>query len=88
MDANKTITATFKEIDTIYPYPNPANDNVKIYSNNTINIVNIKVIDLSGKVIIETANEEINISHLNSGLYMLRITDSNNKTTVKKLIKD
>ncbi|TXG38602.1 T9SS type A sorting domain-containing protein [Seonamhaeicola maritimus] len=56
-------------------YPNPAKDIVTIESNN-IEVSSIKIYDILGKQVFAQkglASKELNISHLNSGIYVLRI---------------
>jgi len=65
-------------------YPNPAQDIINIngiYNNSEIENMNIKVIDVLGKVIISTKvdkdNFSVNISQLNKGLYFIQLDGGN-----------
>jgi len=68
-------------------YPNPANNIINF--SNIDNIVYIKIIDLTGKIIIEdsSGNNKINLSELNSGIYFIKI-NTNNGIYSSKIIKD
>jgi hypothetical protein len=63
-------------------YPNPATDIIHLegeFSKATL-------IDITGKVVLETTNNRILVSHLNSGIYFLRI-ESGSQSSVSKVIK-
>ena len=66
-------------------YPNPAKNKVMIKSND---IFNYKIIDLSGKIVMSGDNNtsaiEVDIDHLNSGVYFIKI---NNKENYKLIIE-
>jgi hypothetical protein len=68
-------------------YPNPASDFIRI---STEDIYNIQIMDISGKVLVQTQmfdnTETININILNSGIYIMKLY--NDKETIsKKIIK-
>ncbi|GEM_PF-2168081 len=69
-------------------YPNPVKD--FLYISNDSNIQKISLIDVSGKVIFSkelNANKtEINITHLKSGIYILK-TITNNRESTTKIVK-
>lgn len=78
--------------DEIVVYPNPAQDqlNIKLINNNAGNL-NLTLFDISGKALItKTANSanafdyQLDVSSLNSGLYLLRIT-SEKQTITRKI---
>ncbi len=82
----KTIT---QDIDiTIYPNPIAENDILKIESETEFKT--IKLIDITGKTVFETNENthEIPVKHLQSGLYIIQITDYNNHVFSKKIIKN
>jgi len=67
-------------------YPNPVLTNLTIVSKN---LVDITFYDIAGNLILNTANTSIDVSHLSSGVYFLKIIDLNtNKQTYKKIIKN
>lgn len=67
-------------------YPNPTNDILTIDSNFDIN--NIQIFDLTGKEILQQSNtQQINVSLLPKGVYLLKVFDFNGKFNVQKFIK-
>lgn len=75
-------------LSEITVYPNPANDLVNIQSPS--NIKSVAVYDLQGRLIntvkANQKNTEVNISHLNTGIYFFSI-ETEAGTLVKKIIK-
>lgn len=72
-------------------YPNPARDLVTIEGSNSSNIMSYKIVDLNGRSVksMENINEnstQINISDLQSGVYMMTI-NSDQGTVTKKIVK-
>ncbi len=68
-------------------YPNPANNNLNIKS--LAPITKVELFDITGKKVLETqalVNDKLNISSLKSGMYLIKIQDSNKSIEVKKLI--
>ncbi|WP_194767887.1 T9SS type A sorting domain-containing protein [Tamlana sp. I1] len=69
-------------------YPNPASSHVTIKGVQAISEVSI--FDVMGKQVLKTkslTNDQLNVSHLKTGVYIIRVTDANNYSTVKKLVK-
>jgi hypothetical protein len=67
-------------------YPNPTNGILNISSNNRDSITHIFVQDTQGRVIeTYTTTDQINISHLSSGMYFIQILHQNNKTETLKI---
>ncbi len=70
-------------------YPNPATNFLNISAQNTINSVEIfnilgqKVISMS----VEDTSASINISNLNTGIYLIKYV-INNRTSTKKFVKN
>jgi arylsulfatase B len=63
-------------------FPNPAKNRIHIKSNEK-NIYS-EIIDIQGKIILNTTKNEINISNLKSGIYFIKInTDKLNHKTLK-----
>ncbi|HWY12224.1 MAG TPA: T9SS type A sorting domain-containing protein, partial [Bacteroidia bacterium] len=74
-------------------YPNPASSLLYIKSEETIGKSQIKVTDMLGKTVLESKSTDlyqtsINIEQLNSGIYFLNIKFDNNKSIVKKFVKN
>lgn len=77
--------------DDFVVYPNPT-ANTLYFKNNTSNndSYHIQLIDVYGKVIIETKSEisnKIDVTNITGGMYIVRLTNNNtDKTALKKLI--
>lgn len=85
--------ASVEEINLtgITVFPNPTTGKVSIQSSEAIQINNVTIFDISGRIISNekiktTLNNEIDLSRYNSGAYFIRI-NSNNETIVYKVIK-
>ena len=70
----------------IQMYPNPVEDILSIKANNGITIASIKIFNTIGKEISHSYNNDVDLSHLNSGLYLVEIKTTAN-TFYKKIIK-
>ena len=64
-------------------YPNPATDKVSIHADN---IVRVEVLDVTGRIVATTTQNEVNISNLDNGVYMFRVITANG-TTLQKVVK-
>jgi len=77
--------------ENISIYPNPATDKIKVDLPKNMNKVSVMVFNVLGKrTITQEVNETdniINISHLNSGVYLLKFTNGSISQTLK-LVKD
>ena len=69
-------------------YPNPTTSVLNISNNNNLDIKNISVVDINGRVVKNQAGSltQINVSDLNAGVYFITIEAAEGKTT-KKFIK-
>ena len=71
-------------------YPNPATNAVTLEFNNN-SVKNISLLDLTGRVVLNTSVSDekttLNISNLAKGIYYVRI-QTNNKVEVAKIVKD
>lgn len=65
-------------------YPNPASDMVVIQSDD---ILSVNVVNVEGTSVLETTESELNISSLNSGIYIFHIKTST-RTFVHKVVKE
>ncbi len=80
-------TKSFNTVDGLTMYPNPVSGNT-LYINTTANAVKqVQVYDVLGKQVINTtvANNSLNVANLNSGVYIVKITEEG-KTATRKLI--
>lgn len=74
-------------------YPNPANDVLNIELDSTSTNYQMAIYNALGSLVFEHKNlsitdKSVNISELNSGIYFVRITDSENRIYQKRLIKE
>lgn len=72
-----------------FVYPSPAKDELHFSNTNNLEIDQITVNDISGKLVYQTTSETsaINVSNFQSGVYFIRFT-TQNKTIIKKFIKE
>lgn len=70
-------------------YPNPADDMIVLQGTEDLNIKLVTINDLNGRNItmIDPAQEIIDISRLQNGIYILSVVDESNNVFSKKLIK-
>jgi hypothetical protein len=68
-------------------HPNPTNSGFVTIKSNQMGAVQAQVFDLLGKEVINTTvnNERMDVSNLNAGVYVVKLTQNKN-TTTKKLI--
>ncbi|MBL4707778.1 MAG: PKD domain-containing protein [Flavobacteriales bacterium] len=81
-----------EEFSAINLYPNPATNSISLDLRALDNTLNIKIVDVAGRVVLERANqktgniEEFEISNLNSGLYFMML-DNGVSQKIEKFIK-
>ena len=77
----------FNEISGLKVYPNPVSNGTLYIESNANAERNITVFDVLGKQVLNTttSSNTINVSQLNTGIYMIRITEEG-KTATKKLV--
>lgn len=75
--------------DLFTVYPNPVLDVINFKSNKNFIPVDAKVYELSGRMVLQTKvdRESVSVKELNSGNYLLILTDKNGKTHSQKIIK-
>jgi len=71
-------------------YPNPASERIEIASSNGLLLSQFSVVDLSGKILLEQPLENTNqhlidVSSLQTGLYVVKLQDVTGKTFTSKL---
>lgn len=66
-------------------YPNPVQDVLNISIENQI--AKVEVYTIQGQKIMESNSNEINMSALTSGIYLVKIIDENNAIATKKVVK-
>jgi len=79
-----------KELLASY-FPNPANNKITIIIDNSSTKYNVNIIDISGRLIINTSinsnYSSIDISELANGIYIMKISNSDKQQKTLKLIK-
>lgn len=80
-------TRAFNTIDGLTMYPNPSNGNTLYFTTSANAELDIQVYDVLGKQIINSKvlNNTLNISNLNQGIYIVKITEEG-KTATRKLV--
>ena len=68
-------------------YPNPVKDILFIESNQQIKAVEVYTL-LGKKVLVKSDTNNINISNLNAGIYLIKCIGLNKEIIIKKVIKD
>ncbi len=84
-----TLSLTEYDKDQVLIYPNPAKEVLYINSKN-INIISVKVFDVFGKeVLVKTleSRSNVDISKFQSGIYFIKLVDSENNSTLVKFLK-
>jgi septal ring-binding cell division protein DamX len=67
-------------------YPNPASYFINIESN-TVDIKNIQVYDINGRLLKTSKKTKFNVADLSSGMYILQIQSTDNQSKIEKFIK-
>jgi hypothetical protein len=82
--ATLTIEDLSPAASSIHVYPNPTANRVYIQSEN---ITKAELFDLMGRKVMETNQDQIDLSNISSGSYILQVTTQNNTTETFKIIK-
>ncbi|QHI34885.1 Beta-agarase D [Kordia antarctica] len=83
--ALSTTEVTFSDVNV---YPNPVENT--LYISKTSAIETLEIYSIQGQMILKKTNqfETIDVSTLKSGLYFLKLTDSTNRSTTFKIVKN
>ena len=74
---------------TVKVFPNPSNSQISVRMSTNDKIKNIDVIDLTGKLVISTTFvSTLDVSNLNNGLYVMRVTDEKNRQIITRFVKN
>jgi hypothetical protein len=82
--ATLTIEGISPTTSSIYVYPNPTANRVYIQAEN---ITKAELFDLMGRRVRATNQDQIDLSNINSGSYILQVTTQNKTTQTFKIIK-
>ena len=83
--ATLTIEDLSSATSSVYVYPNPTANRVYIQADN---LIKAALFDLMGRKVLETNQDQIDISNMSSGSYILQVTTQNNTTESFKIIKN
>ncbi len=77
--------------DLLVLYPNPATDEIWIYSQTELSGARVDIIDMTGKILISKSPESgsyfpVNVSNLSQGIYLLRMKGADYEIT-KRFVK-
>ena len=88
ISADATLSSdSFALENQVKVYPNPASTNLTISNLDKISIKNVTLINLLGKEVLKSQNtENLNVSQLSRGIYILKIESTSNKIINKKVI--
>lgn len=86
--SNTLSTDSFKPT-TFNVYPNPVSNGFVNISSPTSEAISVSIFDILGKQVLNNtvSNNSLNVSTLNSGLYILKISQNGNSVTKKLVIK-
>ena len=82
--ATLTIEDLSPAASSIYVYPNPTDNRIFIQSES---ITKAELFDLMGRKVIETNQDQIDLSNISIGSYILQVTTQKNTTETFKIIK-
>lgn len=66
-------------------YPNPTNDILNIET--TLELKSIEIYSIQGQKVLKSNQKQISVANLSSGMYMVKIQDSENNVATRKIIK-
>ncbi|MDR7211621.1 T9SS type A sorting domain-containing protein [Flavobacterium piscis] len=78
-------TQSFASFTEFEVYPNPTASLLNITSNDEIKL--IAIYSLDGKLILETKENKVDVSNLQNGLYIIKVTTNQNEVATKKFVK-
>jgi hypothetical protein len=85
------LSAGVKEVENSFPvkiYPNPVTDRIMIDNKTTNKITQVQLFDFSGQQISLTLNNnEIDVSNLDNGVYLMQVFFSSGQRQNRKIIK-
>ena len=75
-----------KETDRVSVYPNPMRDVFFVGIDNDSSVQRVEVFNVTGQRVITSTETEINVSELESGMYVVRIT-ADDRTVIRHIVK-
>lgn len=80
---------TVNPLSTVSVYPNPSVGTIKISNPNRVDLKNIEVYNILGKMVAKStinSNGNYDFSNLNKGVYILKLQATDNKVKTQKLV--
>lgn len=70
-------------------YPNPATDQINVSLKNNADVVSYEIVNLAGQSVISAKSSvsSVNVSFLQTGVYILKVKDSEGVTHLSKFVK-
>jgi len=87
IEGNVLSTTAFENNSLFSVYPNPTSDYFQVKMNNNSDNTTFELVDLSGRIILKTNNERINLSDFNTGVYVLNVLENGQNIGSQKIIK-
>lgn len=80
-------SSSFDNINGLTMYPNPLSGNTLYLTSNANAAMSVQIFDLLGKEVLKAnvVNNAVNVSGLNAGVYMVKVTEEG-KTATRKLV--
>lgn len=82
-------TENFESAASFKIYPNPANTGYLSIKSNRMGVVRAQIFDILGKEVLNSdiVNNQLNISKLNPGVYVIKLVQNNSSSTKKLIIQ-
>jgi hypothetical protein len=89
IELRTSLSVQENELANFSLYPNPANSGIVTIKTKVSGEKQVSIVDVLGRTVLEVKvlNDEINISSLNSGVYLVRIQKGNSIATKKLVIR-
>ncbi|WP_442264983.1 T9SS type A sorting domain-containing protein [Tenacibaculum sp. ZS6-P6] len=88
---NSTASVIENEIDGFGVYPNPTNNKTFTLTSASVDVKDIQIFNMIGKKVYETSvsgtKKDVNVSSISSGMYILKVVESNKVATQRLIIK-
>lgn len=86
---SQPLSTSSSELNMFDLFPNPTNSGFVTIKSNQMGAVQAQVFDLLGKEVVNTVvnNERLDVSNLNAGVYVVKLTQNKNTTTKKLIIQ-
>ena len=89
--ALKSNTVSGNTINNIKVFPQPATNQVTVQLPGTDNVYNVRMLEITGRLVIQktlsSGTNQISLSGMSKGMYLLEVTDSNGNRQIQKIVK-